>query len=285
MNSPMKSMRTMGRTLYERRLPCPASTPDDSDAPLLKLRREPSYRIFDEPRGYQNQRRLHHWWFDQSNSAWNDGGTFGPVNVIGAPGFIQSNFGTPGSFELVVLDPHQQLEHWWRDNSPSQPWQKSASFGNNVASSGPAFIQSHYGAKGNFELVCVLTNGQMQHWWRNNDASGLPWSPGATFGSNIKSPPCMIEGMYGSASEYAVGNFELCVAAGGNLQHWYRQNDGDGQWHGPTTFGDGHETSVIGLIESSFGFNLEVVASRDDGHIQHYYSDQNHQWHSGQFIV
>jgi hypothetical protein len=235
------------------------------------------------------QQRLNHWWLNRSTGGWNDGGVFGPTNVIGAPGFIQSNYGqssSPGNFEVVVLNSYQQLEHWFRNNSnPTPSWQKSATFGSGVAFSGAALVQSHYGTQGNFELVCVLSSGEMQHWFRNNDAAGFPWAPTTTFGSNIKSPPCMIEGMYGATSEYALGNFELCVASGGNLQHWYRDNVGDGQWHGPTTFGDGHETSVIALIESSFGFNLEVIAGRDDGKVQHYWRDSSSlEWHAGEFI-
>ena len=93
----------------------------------------------------------------------------------------------------------------------------------------------------------------------------------------------MIEGNYGAESEYAVGNFELCVAADGYLQHWYRAKNG-GQWHGRYVFGDGHGTSVMGLIQSGFGLNLEVVAFRDDGHVQHYWRDSiSLEWHAGEF--
>lgn len=227
---------------------------------------------------------LHHWWRDQSG-VWHDGGIFGPVNTIGAPGFVQSNYGMPGNFEVVVLDGYQQLQHWTRDSQTLQ-WQLAASFGGDVGFSGAALVQSHYGTQGNFELVCVLSNGRMQHWFMDNDAANPSWAPTTTFGSNITSAPCMIEGNYGAASEYAVGNFELCVASGGYLQHWYRQNDGDMQWHGPTTFGDGHETSVVGLVQSSFGFNLEVLAARDDGHIQHYWRDSaSLEWHVGEIVL
>jgi Papain family cysteine protease len=230
--------------------------------------------------------RLHHWYFVQANATWNDGGLFGPLNVIGGPGFIQSNYGNPGNFEVVALNAYQQLEHWERDNSiPSQPWSKTASFGDNIAYSGASLIQSHYGTQGNFEFIAVLFDGQMQHWWRDNDDPAMPWNSDAIFGEAITSAPCMIEGMYGSQSEYAIGNFELVVAVEGNLQHWWRDNVGGSGWHQGPTFGDGHEVAVLALVESSFGFNLEVVAQRDDGHIQHYYRDPNLEWFAGEFIV
>ena len=200
-------------------------------------------------------------------------GVFGPNNVISTPGFIQSNYsqnGAPGNFEVVVLNANQQLEHWWRDDAKSPPvWALGEVFGAGIAFSGSALIQSQSGNRGNFELVCVLKTGQMQHWMINNDLPGRVWAVapnGSGFGDNIKSPPCMIEGMYGSAgaspSEYALGNFELVVATGGKLQHWFRENIGDQTWHQGPTFGDGHETSVAALIESSFSFNLEVIAGQ-----------------------
>jgi hypothetical protein len=43
---------------------------------------------------------------------------------------------------------------------------------------------------------------------------------------------------------------------------------------------------VVGLIQSSFGFNLEVLAARDDGHVQHYWRDSaSLQWHAGGLVV
>lgn len=231
-------------------------------------------------------KRLHHWYFDQNSKTWNDGGAFGPTDAASTPGFIQSNFGAPGNFEVVVGTADAKLNHWWRDNSkPSHPWNDGGRFGSNVAYAGASFIQSHFGTKGNFELVCVLQNGLMQHWWRNNDDSHLPWAPSVTFGSSVKSRPCMIEGMYGATNEYSAGNFELCVAVGGMVQHWWRDNHGNQAWNHSATFGDGQITLVGGLIEGSFGFNLEVIVERKDGHIQHYWRDGSLNWHAGEVIV
>lgn len=231
-------------------------------------------------------KRLHHWYLDQNTGKWNDGGIFGPADAVSGPGFIQSNYGAPGNFEVVVGTADKRLNHWWRDNSKSSyPWNDGGRFGSNVAYAGASLIQSNFGTKGNFELVCTLQNGQMQHWWRDNDDPNTPWAPSVTFGSNVKSGPCMIESMYGATNEYSKGNFELCVAVGGYVQHWWRDNNGNEAWTNSATFGDGHITRVGGLLEGSFGFNLELIVERDDGHIQHYYRDSSMLWHAAEVIV
>ena len=100
--------------------------------------------------------RLHHWFFDQSSSAWKDGGVFGPTNAAGVPAFIQSNYGAPGNFEVVVATSDQKLNHWWRDDiNPGFQWHDGGTFGSNVAFSGATLVQSQFGTQGNFELVCT----------------------------------------------------------------------------------------------------------------------------------
>ena len=222
--------------------------------------------------------RLHHWWFDQSGGHWHDGGVFGPADCAGVPGFIQGNYGAPGNFEVVVRTADSRLIHCWRDGGG---WHDGVRFGSHVVYSGASLVQSHHGTKGNFELVCVLASGQMQHFWRDND-HGMAWNASATFGSGISSPPCMIEGEFNAANEKAVGNFELCVAAGGQVQHWWRANSGDGLWRKSATFG--HDIrAVAALVEGSFGFNLEVVVLRNDNKLQHYWRDGGG-WHEGVVI-
>jgi hypothetical protein len=219
-------------------------------------------------------RRLHHWWYQQPGGPWHDGGIFGPSDAAGIPGFIQSNYNAPGNFEVVVRTSDSKLNHWWRDGGG---WHNGVKFGSSVAYSGPSLIQSHYGAQGNFELVCVLNSGRMQHWWRDND-HGMVWHAGPEFGTGIGSPPCMIEGSYGAGNEKAAGNFELCVAAGGAVQHWWR-NQSDLLWRQSATFG--HSVlAVVSLVEGSYGFNLEVIVLRTDSKLQHYWRDSAG-WHEG----
>jgi hypothetical protein len=225
--------------------------------------------------------RLHHWFLDQASGTWVDGGVFGPGDAYGVPGLVQSNYGAPGNFEVVVRTADGRLNHWWRQNGPPWTWYDGGRFGSNVALSGPALIQSRYGHNGNLELVCVLDTGQMQHWWRDDD-NGFVWNAGDVFGSGVGSPPCMIEGQFGATDEYRIGNFELCVAVGGQVQHWWRDNWSNTGWHHSATFG--HDVqAVAGLVEGSFGFNLEVVLLRTDRQLQHYWRDGSG-WHEGPII-
>ena len=224
--------------------------------------------------------RLHHWFFEQSSLQWKDGGIFGPTNTAGIPGFIQSNYGAPGNFDVVVRTLDNKLACWYRVDGGS--WSAGTIFGNNIAYSGASLVQSHYFNTGNFELVCVLDTGQMQHWWRDND-HGMAWNAGPTFGNAVKSPPCMIEGQFGASDEKAVGNFELCVAVGGQVEHWWRANWSDMVWRRSTSFG--HDVkSVVALVEGSYGFNLEVIVLRNDNRLQHYWRYGAGDWDEGPVI-
>ncbi|HYC20948.1 MAG TPA: C1 family peptidase [Candidatus Bathyarchaeia archaeon] len=230
------------------------------------------------------QNGLHHWWFNQPNGPWNDGGIFGPtdaqtVNVDGL-GFIQSNYNAPGNFEVVAHTQDGRLNHWWRDGSFA--WHDGGRFASNVKTGGRSLIQSHFGTQGNFELVCVLNTGQMQHWWRDND-HGMVWNSSASFGTGIQSPPCMIEGQYGAQDENSVGNFELCVAnQNGNVEHWWRANSSDQLWRKSDTFAQNVQ-SVVALLQGSFSFNLEVIVLRTDKNLQHYWRSGN-TWNEGVVI-
>jgi hypothetical protein len=222
--------------------------------------------------------RLHHWWRDETTGVWHDGGVFGPINAAGIPGFIQGSYNAPGNFEVVVRTQDSCLNHWWRDGGG---WHNGGRFGSGIALSGASLVQSTYGVNGNLELVAVTAAGQMQHFWRDDD-HGFVWHPSTTFGSGVGSPPCMIQGQYGMGSEFAMGNFELCVAVGGHVEHWWRNNAGGGGWAHSATFG--HDVAAVaGLLEGSFGFNLEVIALRTDRQLQHYWRD-GAGWHEGVVI-
>jgi hypothetical protein len=218
--------------------------------------------------------RLHHRYFDQASSKWQDGPVFGPTNATGAVGFIESSWG-PGNFEVVVGVGGSQLQHWWRDNAFN--WHMTVTFGSNIATMGATLLQSTWG---NLELVAVLKSGQMQHYWRQ----GSNWVADQVFGSAIRSPPVMIQGQYGMADEHGNGNFELVVATpAGTTEHWWRNNQNSSwTWTKSATFGSGI-ARVIAMVEGSFGFNLEVVALRTDGNLQHYWRDGS-VWHVGVII-
>jgi hypothetical protein len=222
--------------------------------------------------------RLRHWWFDQSTSKWNsDPDDFGPGEVLGPVGFIESSYG-PGAFEVICSTWNLQLQHCWRDTALQ--WHVEQPFGSNVVQAGRSLIQSY---AGNLEFVATLQNGQMQHWWRD-DGKTWDWNIGATFGSGISGPTCMIQGQFGMATESGHGNFELCVATpAGTVQHWWRDNQDPAlPWHLSATFGS-DVAFVLALVEGSFGFNLEVIVERNDNQLQHYYRAGT-QWYSGETI-
>ncbi len=220
--------------------------------------------------------RLHHRFFDQGHGAWMDGPVFGPTNVAGDPGFIQSDYGSPGNFEVVVLLSTGQLAHWWR-NEGNFAWQQSAVFGQGVAFSGPALVQRF---DRGLDVICTNRNGTMQRYLRD-DAHGKPWQACETFGSGITSAPVMIEGQFGATDENSPGNYELCVAAGGQIEHWWRTVQGANTWANSAKFGSSHGrvVQVLGLIESSFGFDLELVALLDNGSLQHFW--RSDKWYEG----
>lgn len=219
--------------------------------------------------------RLHHWFFDQAAGKWNDGGVFGPTDAEGVPGFIQSSYGAPGNFEVVVRTGSGQLAHWWRIDGPPWTWKESARFGAGIAHSGATLVQRR---DNGLDVVAVRSDGQMQRFWRD-DAHGFVWNAAETFGANVSSPPVMIEGAFGETDETVQGNYELVVAVGGAVQHWWRANTGNQAWSHSATFG-ADVRQVIGLLEGSYGFNLEVVVVRTDGKLQHYWRD-GAGWHAG----
>jgi len=227
-----------------------------------------------------NSGRLHHWATGGGGGgAWNDGGIFGPSGCNGVPGFVQGDYNAPGNFEVVV-SVGNQLQHVWRDGGG---WHNGALFGSQIARSGATLVQGTYGTPhGNLECVAVRTDGSMQHFWRNE--ANFSWSAGAIFGNGVSSPPVMIQGQYGMQNELGPhGNFELCVAKGGHVEHWWRWNaNGDKQWRHSADFG--HDImAVAGLCEGSWGMNLEMIALRTDRMLQHYWRDGNG-WHEGPVI-
>ncbi|HKT55519.1 MAG TPA: C1 family peptidase [Microbacterium sp.] len=254
-----------------------------------------------------NASRLRHWWFDQTGGTWNDGATFGPTNAVGTPGFVESHYG-PGNFEVVTALSNGNMQHWWRDgggwhpgpvfgnppivvhaeplNEESQPDAEPETkdgiiitpprpiFGNPIAEVGGSLIET---TTGHLELVCLLRNGELQHWTRD-DGGTWGWSAVTTFAAGCHGAPVMIEGQYARTDEFSSGNYELVVAlTNGTLQHWWR--DLSGVWRSSATFGTGIDKALT-LVQSSFGFNLEVVARRQDGNMQHFWRDGSG-WHDG----
>jgi hypothetical protein len=257
--------------------------------------------------------KIRHWTFKQMMGVWVDHGLT-PVPATGYPGFIQSNFGDPGQFEIVVRNANGSLDHWSRPASnfgvPGYDYYRAETFGTNgtIKQSGPSLVQSNVGTKGNFYCCALLNTGEMQMFWKNND-TGASWTAGEIFGAGFfnNTPPCMIQSQSNRAKVLevpeskhpAVGNFELCIAApNGQIQHWWRNNEtltakvpvaghvtpqSNNLWQYTKSFGSGI-TNVWGLIEGSFNFDLELIAQRNDGLLQHFWRDSVGDWHDGPIL-
>jgi hypothetical protein len=248
--------------------------------------------------------QLRHCYYDQVGAQWNDAGPFGPLDAQGKvltswcdgiPGFMQINIGAPGNFEVVVRTPTGVLQNWWRDNvSNSGQWALKATFGTNILLSGATLVQRWaqgglltVGTPAGLDLVCVTTSNTMQRWWRD-DPNSKPWVACETFGTNVASPPVMIRSQYGASEETVPGNYELCVAVDGSIQHWWTNGNPEptttATWTHSATFATnvaGQKVQeVLGLIESSFGFDLELIALLTDGSLQHFWRD-GAGWHAG----
>ncbi len=238
---------------------------------------------------------LHQFLFDQLGNKWIDRGLFGPTDVDGVPGLVQTNMAAPGNFEVVVRRATGQLENWWRDNSDNNAtWSVRSTFGSGIAYSGATLVERWaanglmtVGVPAGLDYVCVTDAKTMQRWWRN-DPSTMTWVACETFGADVQSSPVMIRSQFGANNETVPGNYELCVAVGGSVQHWWTpgnpQPGTSAAWAHSATFGTDQAgktvTQVLGLIQSSYGFDLEVIAELSNGGVQHFWRDGNG-WHAG----
>ena len=227
--------------------------------------------------------RLHHRYFVQSSGTWQDGPIFGPTNVVGIPGFIQADYatvgqgesgiGAPGDFEVVVMISTGQLQNWWR-NEANNSWVQGQTFHTGVAHAGAGLVQRW---DRGLDYVHANTDGTMQRCTRPPNSTS--WTACEKFGANVKSAPVMIRSQFGAATESTPGNYELCVAVNGAIQHWWTAGEQAANWANSATFGS-NVAAVHGLIESSFGFDLEVIALLNDGSLQHFWRD-GAGWHAG----
>jgi hypothetical protein len=190
-------------------------------------------------------------------------------NVASAPAMTQGNFGNMGNFELVVREGNKLRLYWRNNDAAGVPWTKGVLFGDNVDSA-PAMIQSNFGNMGNFELV-VREGNKLRHYWRNNDAAGVPWTKGVLFGDNVNSAPSMIQSNFGNT-----GNFELVVREGNKLRLYWRNNGVAGfPWTKGVLFGD-NVNSAPAMIQSNFGNmgNFELVV-REGDKLRHYWRNND----------
>src|SRR2546429_307530 len=86
----------------------------------------------------------------------------------------------------------------------------------------PAFIQGHFGTKGNFEVIVPLTSGGLAKYFRENDTPGLPWRGRLVFGLTAGDyySAAMILSNF-SSSGTGPGNFDVVAQAGDRLDHYF----------------------------------------------------------------
>jgi Papain family cysteine protease len=244
-----------------------------------------------------SENSLHHAYFDQATGWWFDAKLVGSggvalVDAIGIPGFVQSDRGAPGDFEVVAVTRAGTAEHWTKHNSapwtrlPGE-WYRQQVFGRGFGFSGPSLVQSRLGVTGvpenglgELHYVGATSAGEMQHWRR---VPGRQWVLLSTFGSDVTSGPTLIEGTYGAGDDSGIGNFELCVVVGQQVQHWWRHNRSSGPWVLSAEFGDA-AARVVGLLQGTYSTNLEAIVQRTDGRYQHYWRD-GVGWHAGAVVV
>jgi Domain of unknown function (DUF1929)/Glyoxal oxidase N-terminus len=184
---------------------------------------------------------------------------------------VQSNFGA-GHLE-VVATVSGQLVHYWRDDGGTWAWSGPTSIAGGVQGQ-PGFVQGSWGTKGNFEVVAPLASGGLAHYYRDNDAAGLPWKHLATFGTASYEAVSLIQSSYGGGK-----NLDLVARTGTTLHAHYR--DTSLTWHGPTVISaNGVPISAKGthsLIQSKWGGgtdkNFELVVPLTSGGLAHYYRD------------
>ena len=204
---------------------------------------------------------------------WETSAIFGQsAGRIDAVSMIQSNFGDPGNLG-VVARVGDTLRFFWRDSGPQFIWSPPFDLAaDNRPIRGvtgtPVLIQSRNGHQGNFELIVPLGAGGLAHFFRDNDAQGMPWhGPTAVLASDKHfDAVTMIESSFGDGH-----NLEVVAQSGQELIFFFRTFTGgtDFPWHGPFPFRpDGFNDGFIGgggnlaLIQSRFGskgINFELA--------------------------
>jgi hypothetical protein len=199
---------------------------------------------------------LYHLFRDSTTLAWSS-----PVliagGIVGNPVLLQSHFGVQGNFELVALSASGGLVHFSRSNDTNQAWSGPTAFGQSLGVvNAVTMIASNYSYPDNLEVIARV-GGTLYSFFRGSNGV---WSGPSFVASGATGIPSMIQSRYGNQ-----GNFELVApSASGGLMHFFRSNDTNQAWNGPTLFGQ--STGVfdsVSLIESNFGpspGNFEVVA-------------------------
>lgn len=214
---------------------------------------------------------------DASNFPWSALGKFtdqrphGDIDDPFSVSLIQSNYGE--NLEVLAWG-EDEIVHYYRDeqfiwHGPGGTGIRN--FGTDTPFGVPAFIQSTFGTRGNFELVVADTAGGFAHYFRDND-NDQAWKKTAFiggFGDPLIEALALLQSNYGNP-----GNLEVLARSGDFLFTFYR----DSEWHGP--FELPLVEAVKGrpsFIQSNFGSmgNFEMVTPLANGGLAHYFRDND----------
>ena len=92
-----------------------------------------------------------------------------------------------------------------------------------------------------FEVVIPWPDGGLAHFWRENDAPGVPWYGPAIFGLGRYVGASVADSDFAAFQGSSVKTLEvIAVTDGGQVEHWWRENGGAFIWHkAATLFEDG----------------------------------------------
>lgn len=200
---------------------------------------------------------------DTPGFPWSAPTPVGPAGgvVASIPSILQSNFG--GNLEVAARIGNRMAFYWRAGGT----WNGPALFGAPGVSGNPAMIQSNFGGRGNFELVVPLTAGGFAHYWRNNDAPGLPWAGPTVVGQpqgNVDAL-CLLQSAFGDP-----GNLEVIARYGNRLALWWRNSGPPWAWAGPYFFFTG-AAGLPAMVQSKFGVrgNFELLTPLQGGGAGH----------------
>ncbi|HET7770110.1 MAG TPA: hypothetical protein VFN74_15150, partial [Chloroflexota bacterium] len=177
-----------------------------------------------------------HFWRDNDDPTlpWIGPTEFGTsLGQVDAVALVHSTFGNPGNLD-VIARVGTELYHLWRDAGPGFVWSEPQHIFSGAAGI-PGFIQSRYGAAGNFDLVTPLAGGGLAHLYRDNDDPATPWSAPLVFAQDIgvASAVALVHSTYGTPG---IGNLDIAVRLGTSTVLYYRGDQPPHDWTGPTAF-------------------------------------------------
>jgi len=241
---------------------------------------------------------LRHLYFDQASQMWFDATLFGPMFPVFMQGFVQSNRGTPGDYEVAVMTLVGTVEHWTKHNGspwtqPPGTWYRRGIIATGVWAAGPALVSSRLNMMSEFEqehgeLHYVCSSGtNLRHFYCVQGTGS--WSEIAAFGSplTLYGGPCMIESLNPTGNELDAGNLDVFVPTTSRVvEHWTRPPPPPGgpapAWQLVATFGADVQR-ILGALQGSSSM-FEIYVERTDGRYQQY-SRPGAAWITGPIIA